>query len=306
MMLPDNNEIRFEVTTLCNYSCPMCPVHSMSRNKEFMSYNLFVYLLDKISKNTNQYNMITFSGMGEPFLDSNLSSKVKYSIDKEFKVLILTNGSKLTVDKFKELEDLGVTSIRVSMHGNTPESYSAAFGGASLKQFDLMKNDLTLICKIKRKTQLILTYVINPGMNDDDINDFIEYWQDKADKLEIWKQHNWADGRSYRDIQTSNISCGRPFSGPLQIQVDGTINMCCFDYDGKLLLGDLKSQSLDEIFNSEAFKKILIAHKDGKYENLICEKCDQRNIDKSDIMIYPKHNVTDRVNQFSTSYNLIR
>ena len=64
-------------------------------------------------------------------------------------------------------------------------------------------------------------------------------------------------GRDYRTIKKEQLkTCGRPFNGPLQVQVDGTVNMCCFDYNGKLLLEDLNAQSLAEIFNSVAYKKI--------------------------------------------------
>ena len=100
-------------------------------------------------------------------------------------------------------------------------------------------------------------------------------------------------------------SCGRPFRGPLQVQVDGTVNMCCFDYDGHLTLGDLKTQSLQEIFSSPMFQKILECHTTGNFKDsgLICENCDQRNADKSDVMVYnSKFNIKERVKQLSTTY----
>jgi len=81
--------------------------------------------------------------------------------------------------------------------------------------------------------------------------------------------------------------------------------MCCFDFDGKLLLGDLKKQSLKEIFASPAYEKIVSCHATGDYKGseLICEKCDQRNKDKSDVMIYnSKFDIDERVHKVSTTY----
>jgi hypothetical protein len=84
--------------------------------------------------------------------------------------------------------------------------------------------------------------------------------------------------------------------------------MCCFDFDGKLLLGDLKKQTLDEIFESSMFNKILKCHTTGDYigSGLICENCDQRNMEKTEAMIYnSKYDIQERVKKVSTTYNEI-
>ena len=81
--------------------------------------------------------------------------------------------------------------------------------------------------------------------------------------------------------------------------------MCCFDFDGQLLLGDLKTQTLEEIFESSMFNKILKHHTSGDFVGcgLICEECDQRNVDKSDVMIYnSKFDIKERVKKVSTTY----
>ena len=81
--------------------------------------------------------------------------------------------------------------------------------------------------------------------------------------------------------------------------------MCCFDFDGKLLLGDLRTQTLKEVFESEMFKKILKHHTTGYYKGsgLICENCDQRNLDKSEVMIYnSRYDIKERVKKVSTTY----
>ena len=145
--------------------------------------------------------------------------------------------------------------------------------------------------------------------NDTDMESWIEYWKDKVDLLEVWRPHNWVNSKDYRAVQKEKLkTCGRPFNTPLQIQVDGTVNMCCFDFDGQLLLGDLKTQTLEEIFESSMFNKILKYHTTGDFteSGLICEDCDQRNVDKSDVMIYnSKFDIKERVKKVSTTYQEI-
>ncbi len=308
-MIPENNEIRIEVTTKCNYKCIICPREELTRKIETMSFELFKYILDKINLETSQYNTLTFPGMGEPLLDESLDDKIAYAKKRGFTVLLLTNGSLLDVERFKRLEKMGVDSIRVSLYGDSQDSYNAVHGVENSRYFQKIKENLTKISEIKNHTNLLLTYNLVDGCNNSTLESWIEYWKDKVDLLEVWCPHNWVDGRSYRVIQQEKLkTCGRPFNTPLQIQVDATVNMCCFDFDGKLLLGDLRTQTLKEIFESPMFKKLAECHTTGNYKEsgLICENCDQRNKDKSDVMIYnSKYSLNERVWKVSTTYEEI-
>ena len=306
-MIPESNELRFETSTKCNYDCIICPRELLTRKKETMSFELFKILFDKINSETDQYNTLTFPGMGEPLMDTTLNQKIEYAKKQNFTVLMLTNASLLTLKRFKELESLGLDSIRVSFYGNSPESYKKVHNVNDEGLFAKIKATLTEICSIKKTTQVLLTYNVVENSNDALTDSWISYWQDKADLLEVWRPHNWAVGKSYRPVQQNQLkTCGRPFKTPLQVQVDGTINMCCFDFDGKLLLGDLKLQSLREIFDAAPFKNIVQCHTTGDFRDsgLICENCDQRNSDKSDVMIYnSRFDITERVKQVSTTYS---
>lgn len=304
-MIPQSSEVRFEVTTKCNYHCVMCPRDELVRKKETMAFEEFKFYLDKIRSETNQYDTVTFSGFGEALLDPTLIDKMAYARKFNYKVLLLTTGSLLTVEKFKKMDELGVESVRFSLHGNSVEAYTKTHQ-TSEKFFHKVTNLVRDISRLKRKTKIILTYV-ETEYNRGDVESWILEWKDKVDLIEAWRPHNWVDGRSYRDTQEIKQvkTCGRPEKGPLQIQVDGTINMCCFDFNGQLLLGDLKTQSLKEIFEDGPFQKIFAYHKTGDFKgsHLICENCDQRNGDKSAIMIYnSRFNISERVQQVSTTY----
>ncbi|MCM8760950.1 MAG: SPASM domain-containing protein [Candidatus Omnitrophica bacterium] len=308
-MIPKNSEIRFEVTTNCNYNCTICCRRALMRRLELMSLETFKFLLDRITNETDQYSACTFSGFGEPMLDPTLIQKIEYATKRGMKALILTNASLLTMEKFRQFNDLGVISIRVSFYGNSPTVYNKIHGIEDPYAFNNIKNTLTEICRARRNTKILLTYNVEKGVNEDDEKQWIEYWKDKADLIEVWRPHNWVYGKEYRKVQDKLVpTCGRPFKGPLQIQVDGTVNMCCFDFNGKLTLGDLKSQTLREIFDSPIYKKIVHCHTTGDFESsgLICEKCDQRNMDKSNVMIYnSKFDITERVKRVSTTYQEI-
>ncbi|MFH1798505.1 MAG: radical SAM/SPASM domain-containing protein, partial [Candidatus Omnitrophota bacterium] len=310
-MIPQNNDMRIEVSTKCNYNCVICPHGKLTRRKETMSYELFREIVDKILRETKQYTTLTFPGMGEPLLDETLDEKIKYvkNLKPEIEILMLTNGYLLTPERFKSLEELGVTSIRVSLYGHDAETYSRVHGVKNKETFEMVKQNLIKICEIKNKTQLLLTFNVVEGVNDNMLENWIDFWARKADLVEVWRPHNWVDAKKYREVQGVKLkSCGRPFNGPLQVQVDGTVNMCCFDFDGKLTIGDLKTQTLKEIFSSPLYEKIKKCHESGNYKQsgLICENCDQRNSKKSDVMVYnSKFDINERVKMLSTTYNKV-
>jgi len=283
--------------------------NSLNRPRAIMGYSFFKYLLDKVLSESNQYKNISFAGVGEPTINAKLPSMIRYSSDKGLKPLLVTNGSLLDIDRFMELQDAGAYSIRISFHGVTPKGYSAMHGVPE-KAFYVVKENLDRIFNHKnRTTKILLTCVLAKGINDESYQLWIDMWKGKADLMEIWKPHNWVDGLSTREVQKNKIkTCGRVFNGPLQIQVDGTVNACCFDYDGKLLFGDLTKQRLTEIFSSLAYDKIAFCHKTGDFKDsgLICENCDQRNKDKSEALIYSsKYNKSERVKMTSTAYDKI-
>ncbi len=311
-MIPKNNDMRFEVSTKCNYRCVICPHGSLTRAKETMSLEVFKKIFDRLVTETDQYETLTFPGMGEPLLDPTLEEKIAYARQRKpgIAVLILTNGSLLTLKKFKVFEALGVASIRVSLYGTDPESYGQVHGINGQEMYPRIEENLLAICRAKTITQLLLTYNVVDGKNDRVLKEWIDLWKDKVDLLEVWRPHNWVDYKKFRPLQSQMTkSCGRPFTGPLQIQVDGTVNMCCFDFDGKLTIGDLKTQTLAEIFAMPFFQKIQQCHARGLYSasGLICEHCDQRNADKSDTMIFnSKFDIKERVTQLSTTYKKVR
>jgi wyosine [tRNA(Phe)-imidazoG37] synthetase (radical SAM superfamily) len=192
-MIPESNEIRFETTTKCNYNCLICARDTFIRKKETMSLEKFKYLFDKIINETSQYDTMTFSGFGEPLLDKTLNSKIKYVKSKGFKVLILSNGSLLTYKRFRELEDLGVASIRISFYGMSSQTYSLIHGISNLNLFQNIKDNLIHIAENRKTTKIILTYNVVDGINSSDTDSWIEFWKDRVDLIEVWRPHNWVD-----------------------------------------------------------------------------------------------------------------
>ena len=302
-MLPINQEARIETCTYCNLKCIFCPhPTTFTRRKEIMPLEKFKFIVDKIKYEAPHIKHCTISGFGDAFVDPGILDKIEYATKQGFKIHILSNGSLVTKEQIlKMFCDFEVEDYRISLHTLNLKHFKKITGGSKKDFYNTIEN-LEFAIKNKNKTKITITTVVI-DINKNDWQEIVEEYENRVDLIEVWKPHNWITGKSYRKGPITKTTCGRPFNGPLQIQVDGTINMCCFDYNGELLLGDFTKQSLNDIFNSEAYIKIRKWHeKQEKDESLLCFKCDQL-IKFNPVIFNSKFLPEDRINRTSTIYH---
>lgn len=288
------NEARVEISTLCNHNCIFCTHDLLTRRKEVMSDKTFILVMSEIKKE-NSIDQITLSGFGESFTDSKVLDRIEAVKLMGYKVNILTNGTLLTSNIIDRLVELKVDSLRISVHADNPDDYDRIVGVED--KFYTLTDNLEYIAENKGDMKFTITNVLE---DEDKLNHIVECFEPLCDNLEIWRPHNWGDKLEYRHSDWSKKTCGRLNRGPLQVMVDGTVNTCCFDYDGRLTIGDLTLQTIEEIFTGEEYLKIKEMHDTGKYDDIICKNCDQRI--EYDGLIYSSIG-DDRTNKFSSSLN---
>jgi len=57
------------------------------------------------------------------------------------------------------------------------------------------------------------------------------------------------------------------------VRADGGLSLCCFDADGRFVVGDLTKQSFMEAWNSTAFQAIRHAHLKEDLTGTVCQDC---------------------------------
>ena len=299
MTIPSTNEVRIETSTSCNAGCVFCPhpTEDFTRKRQVMPSDEYKFYLDKVlDEMGDQIEETTFSGFGEIFIDKNVEEKISYASSRGLAVHILSNGSLMTPERVDKLYEAGGKDIRISLHTSNPDTYGKIMNYKSSKfNYETTFSNLDYAIENKpEETDIIITADIVDS-NEKDVEQLIEDFGDKC-SLEVWKPHNWVYGKEYRDKSSPNTldTCGRPFSGPIQIQIDGDVIMCCFDFNNQLVLGNFKRQTLKEIFSGETFSRLYNHHKDGTCESsdFICSSCDQLK-DKGEIVIY-KNRVSDK------------
>lgn len=286
-----NHEVRIENTNFCNGACTICPREKLTRPKVTMLFENFIDLVDQ-AKELGAKTIGVF-GFGEPFCDDALEYKISYCRLMGLETFITTNGSLVTQRRSIESIIAGLTHIRFSVHGERiqgTELYRDAI--RRIGHFiTINKKMLHNCCKIS------ITMI---PMGTKNFHPLIQAWEKAVDWIEIWRPHNFTDGRDYRKLERKKKSCNRPFSGPVQINSDGTVMVCCFDFDGKLTIGDTKKESLQDILEGEKFNEIKRKHQDGNLEGLICETCDQLNQEKISPLLYSSRDPEKKLNTTSS------
>jgi len=246
-------------------------------------------------------NEISVFGYGEPLMDKDLWRKL--FLCGGLKTNLTTNAAFLNDDMTHALLNSGLKHIRFSAHG-FGFGYERVHKG--LKWFPFVANVMNFIKVNDEKFgHLCNTDVSVIPMHGESIELIRDFWESKVDYLEIWRPHNWTDGKDFRPIARKKKTCGRPFRGPVQINADGKMMVCCFDYDAKLTVGDTHKNTIEEILKGDRFNEIREAHKTGNLDGLICQTCDQLNIEEQSPLLYSNRDSEMKIGKTSsTKFNL--
>jgi MoaA/NifB/PqqE/SkfB family radical SAM enzyme len=287
-------EVRYEVTDHCNATCIMCPrdKHEHGREHGIMDQAKYERSIDEVA--ALGARKVVLTGFGEPMLDTRLEQKIGYAKSKGLSTYFITNGSALTPVRSQKLLAAGLDEMRVSFYGMRPETYNAVMQGLDFNR--TMKGVLEFLRlrdEMKKKTRVQMSY-LELKENASDTQAFREYWEPKVNAIEIWKPHNFGDGRDYRTRldDSHKTSCGRPENGPLQIQWNGEVIPCCYDYNNQIILGNAFETPVLELLNGAKYRLLRYSHRMKKFGLFpYCNQCDQL-LPHADALVYTnRHNL---------------
>lgn len=105
----------WNMTRACNLKCVHCYAHAVdkSKDKELTTKEAQTMIDDLAAFGAP---VILFSG-GEPLMRRDLITLAHYAVDKGMRAVISTNGTLITKGKAKELKDVGLSYVGVSLDG---------------------------------------------------------------------------------------------------------------------------------------------------------------------------------------------
>jgi MoaA/NifB/PqqE/SkfB family radical SAM enzyme len=261
--------VQIESTNICNAKCVFCPRDEMHRRQGIMTVELFRKIVDECA--ALGITHVRMHNYGEAFIDKQLVDKVRYAKQKGIReVGVISNGSLITESVARGMIEAGLDAINISVDAAGKEVFEATRLGL---KYDKVIANIERLVRIraesgKRRPKLILSFVRQNNSTDEQA--FIEHWRAIADKVHITDLHNWAG--TLNTESDVNYPCYRPWL-TFTVLWDGRVSLCCADFDGKIILGDLNTSSIREIWNAEPYRDARRQHLESGGPD-ICRACD--------------------------------
>ena len=266
-------KVYIEISNLCNLSCRFCP--GTKRPKGRMDLERFSSILEKLKGYTE---FVYFHLMGEPLLHPDLPQFLDVAGKMGFKVILTTNGTLLESRKELLLSSPAVHKVNISLHAFEANDLSVPF--------EAYVDGCLNYGKAAEGNKLTVFRLWNSGGEDKQNGLLLQ-------RLEAVFPKPWKDSRKGTQLAPKvYLEPGEKFDWPdlsapeeegpyfcygLRDQIgilwDGTVVPCCLDHEGDIPLGNILTQNLDEILQSDRAKAIYEGFSKRAAAEPLCRRC---------------------------------
>jgi molybdenum cofactor biosynthesis enzyme MoaA len=219
--------------------------------------------------------------MNEPLLDRGLPQKIRYVSDNKNErsyTKVNTNASLLTEEMGRELIQAKLDRLNVSFHGIRRTTYEASMVGLNYE--DVLQKVNSFIETKQRlnaeKPRLRIT-MVRTKIIDGEIDEILAYWGKRGIKVNIRGLEN----RTNAEISSQGMFvekwmpfrwCNRMME-QAYVLFNGDVILCCVDWERTTVLGNLRRNSLAEIWNGAAYTEVRRRFLAGDLKDMLCRKC---------------------------------
>jgi len=279
-------------SSACNFKCNFCPTGHVDLVKESyarraLKMEYFIKVIDGLSQFDKRLKVLRMNKIGEPTLNKNLIEMINYarSSGRVEWIDFSTNGSLLDAKYMLNLKGSGLNRLNVSLEGLTESDYllnaKVAFHPdqihSSLKTLREANPDFEVLVKIpgdfvKTEKRRNLFHDLYGGVAD------YLFVEELAD---IWPNFNVTNRAGVKEKSVTQYQKPKSYGNActvilysMAINSDGTVSACCSDWDQKIIIGDIKKQTLFDIWHGEIHINLIKTHLNGRRnEHNICGSC---------------------------------
>jgi MoaA/NifB/PqqE/SkfB family radical SAM enzyme len=256
-----------EPTNGCNLRCAMCPNSVIEkRGVGTMDREAFVRIADEAGRyyQDGECTLALFLG-GEPLLHGGIFEFISLARSRKLAVNLATNATLLTQEKIDSLLSAPPSLLIVSFDGYDKDSYERARVGA---EFESTLEKVRHLVREKKRRNLreplirLYSLILRTDRSEEEREKYLSFYRREfhrvgADEILIREADDWAGlfegtaGETFRPDERKGSAfhpCPRLWYS-MSVLWDGRVVPCCADFDGKLVLGDVREKSLMEIWN---------------------------------------------------------
>jgi pyruvate-formate lyase-activating enzyme len=298
--LPLPESMHIDPANACNFRCAFCPtgdqqlLTSVGRPAGIMDFDLFTRIIDDLTL------MVRRSGRklwtlhlykdGEPLLNRRFLEMAAYAKRARVADIVATttNASLLTEDVSRKLVTSGCDQIRISVIHVGSDRYRELT--RTYSDYERILSNVAFLYdekKRRRPSLRVLVKINDTGLTEEERAKFRNDFGPISDELRIDSLMGWSlsdtkdftlgvpvssgmDGVSpLRERQV----CPEPFSR-LAVNFDGQVSVCCVDWSFGTIVGDLRRESLADVWNGERLRRFRLAHLEGRRGEIpACANC---------------------------------
>lgn len=280
-----------DASEVCNFRCQYCFRGQSDKTKwgyaekqSFMEWELFQRAVSQIQEFPDSVKQISLSNHGEPLCNRKVPDMVRYIKQQGIagRVSIHTNAAMMDEAYAYDLADSNIDRIVVSLQGISSAKYREIC--ATDIDFDDLYKNLTILYQNKKDTQLYFK-IMDIALANGEEETFYKLFTPIGDRVyiekvvPIWKDVDVPAGKGrdedaiynkYGEVFPKQDCCPLIFH-TIVVSPIGDVYPCT-QLLTPYLLGNIKQQTLRELWNCDARKKLLL-RQCKKSNPDICKDC---------------------------------
>ena len=271
-----------EITNACNLNCLMCNTKLQERPNRLMEPEVFERII--IELQATGVNVAGLHTVGETFVYKDLETLLDIAQHHNFRVWISTNAQfperiEEVYTRFPKM----LNDIRISVDGATAETFEHIRVGGS---FAKVIESFEVIHKLNDgKHNFRIGTTLDSILNSETIYEIPLYFEKfgkymASENMNFWVINGLSPDNSYfkttfpyPNLIRSEVPCHLPFTSQY-FTYDGKATLCCRDYNEEIVVGDIKTSSLKEIWDGEEAEKVREQHRNPETLNInACQNC---------------------------------
>ncbi len=282
------SSLSVELSAFCNLSCRECPSgsESLSRQRGFMDPLLYKKIIQEAGPWLFRLNLYF---QGEPMMHPAFFSFLEKN--GSYRLVVSTNGHFLDAGNSEKLARSCLDELTVSLDGMDQATYSDyRRGGDFDRVIGGIRGTAEAIKQSNSKLKLVLQYLVTRlsegqipqaeklaaetgavlRLKSMQVYDMasVSYWMPSKSRFRRYSE----EGERYVVKSRLPNNCARMWFNPV-VTWDGLVVPCCFDKDAGYVMGDLKQNSLREIWNGDEYRKFRKAVLTGRKKLEMCRNC---------------------------------
>jgi len=256
-----------------------------------MEYELFCKIIDDITGFNKKIKKINIYKDGEPFLNKDVCKMINYAKNKNIAESIETtsNGSLIDENTATDIINSGLDAIRISVEHINDKGYQDIT--RTFSNYETIKKNVSFLFKEKERRNSCLKIqvkIIDVNLSKEEKETFLNDFSSISDSINIDTLMGWSSTEkkdftlgadvntgmdSQSNIKKDRLVCPEPFK-TLSINFNGDVSICCVDWSMATTVGNVKNESLPDIWNGQRIRDFRKTHIEGQRNKLkACSNC---------------------------------